>query len=93
MWYKMYCTLYSVQRTEKTICSQNTGLLDRTCIGTGARTMELKGFESHKDMNEYMSLGGDKDSNSQNVFYGINFKNEEWATGNSLPKKFDYSLR
>ena len=55
--------------------------------------MELKGFESHKDMNEYMSLGGDKDSNSQNVFYGINFKNEEWATGNSLPKKFDYSLR
>jgi len=43
--------------------------------------LELKGFKSHEEMNEYMSLGGDKDTNSQNVFYGINFKNKEWATG------------
>ena len=83
----------TAQRTSKTDKSQNTGLLDRTCIGTGARTLELKGFKSHEDMNEYMSLGGDKDTNSQNVFYGINFKNKEWTSGTTLPKTIDYSLR
>ena len=32
--------------------------------------------------------------NSSRVFYGVNFKNEEWTeNGSDLPKKLDYALR
>ena len=41
-------------------------------------------------MDDFMIDGG----NSSFVFYGVNFKNEEWKEDTTgIPKKLDYSLR
>ena len=64
--------------------------MNRACWFTGARKFELLPFDTVSEMDNYM-VDGD---NSSQVFYGVNFKNDEWklnATG--IPNKLDYALR
>ena len=62
--------------------SMNLGILDKACFILGHRNFEIRGFDNSAGMDTYMKDGGE----SSNVFYGIDFKNEEWTTGSTIPK-------
>ena len=66
------------------------GIVNRACWFTGARKFDLLPFDSVSEMDKYM-VDGD---NSSQVFYGINFKNDEWKLNTTgVPNKLDYALR
>ena len=69
--------------------SGQIGILGKACPFGGHRDIELRGFDTSADLDKFMKAGGE----ASNVFYGIDFKNQEWFSNSSFPKTLDYALR